>query len=63
MTIPRHPESGCIGKDKLTKAQADAIVRRASFSGNAYKCQCCGSWHVGHGNRMSQKRAAARRGH
>jgi hypothetical protein len=42
----------------LASAEAEATrlerVERAKF--NAYHCECCGSWHVGHRNRVVQSR-------
>lgn len=42
----------CEGKDKLTRARAVEVERRMrtkdrTGSINAYRCTCCGAWHVG----------------
>lgn len=40
----------CDGKDQLSAAVAQRIVNRwrakHARSGNAYRCQVCGAWHV-----------------
>lgn len=53
-------QRGCEGK-KAYKSQAQALATRDSVlkrkplapvnGANAYKCQFCGSWHLGHGRR------------
>lgn len=45
----------CEGKDKLTRARAKDVERRMRAKDrtgtvNAYRCTCCGHWHVGSTN-------------
>ena len=42
------PESSCAGKDKLNAQQAREIAARVrTRPAHAYRCDHCGSWHVG----------------
>lgn len=40
----------CVGKDRLTPAQAFAMARRKGKAFSPYRCPHCGGhvWHVGH---------------
>lgn len=42
--------SMCRGKDPLTPGQARSVARRMRKRGKcvmAFRCWCCGQWHVG----------------
>jgi hypothetical protein len=50
----------CNGRERLTRLEADARVRRGPFKGaRAYSCVECGDWHVGRSSR--QRRMKVRR--
>ena len=51
---PRDREVACTGKEQLSHDQARKIERRWTNRGtgrNAYRCQFCGFWHIGHSSR------------
>ena len=57
--MKRHqgdPQVSCAGKEALSQQVANDLVRRArGWKANAYRCQHCGFWHVGAGNRKKGK--------
>lgn len=48
-------ESGCIGKQPLSKQLAQEIAKRSRRAKGKcvqpYRCSFCGQWHVGQSNR------------
>lgn len=57
----RIRRSACIGKQQLSEQEAKArraILSRKGECLNAYKCQFCKQWHVGHPPAKIQRKLA-----
>lgn len=50
--------SACLGKEKFDRATANLVARKTrKVALVAYRCRCCGHWHVGHDQKKRKARA------